>query len=127
MSEKDDSRFLKEFVAEFKEDSELFKATLAMGKLMLEIDALKAENENLKKITEAIREQNQKLNLTWICTANEVDRLKREVAVLSRRDMVLKAENEKFRKALDSICGGRCDAHYNPCEAREALEPRKEE
>jgi hypothetical protein len=34
---------------------------------------------------------------------------------------------ERYEKALDSICGGRCDAHYNPCEAREALEPRKED
>lgn len=35
-------------------------------------------------------------------------------------------EREKVAKdALNFICGSKCDAYYNPCEARETLEKLK--
>lgn len=32
------------------------------------------------------------------------------------------AENAKFRDALEEDCGGKCNAEYNPCWARELLD-----
>jgi len=32
------------------------------------------------------------------------------------------ARAEVLKKALEFECGGRCDAHYNPCNAREVLQ-----
>lgn len=34
----------------------------------------------------------------------------------------LQLENQKLREALEFECGGRCNAEYNPCNAREVLQ-----
>ena len=33
----------------------------------------------------------------------------------------LEANNAKLRECLERYCGDKCNAEYNPCEAREAL------
>lgn len=37
----------------------------------------------------------------------------------------LKAANAILMDALEYECGNRCDAHYNPCNSREALDGAK--
>lgn len=43
------------------------------------------------------------------------------LAPKDKKILELQADNERLREALEDECGGRCNAEYNPCNARLVL------